>query len=127
MQSKRPHAGAATSFLSVASGQPLEAAGSILQNSKVVIVPDMTSIDETSKIIKGIAQVPPPTPLSATPVVQPAIDVSSCERDYTGCPEHFVNIGPAFGGSTELCAASSEYVGPCASDAYAFGTMSAAA
>merc|ERR1712183_880848 len=49
------------------------------------------------------------------------------ERDYTGCPEHFVNIGPAFGGSTELCAASSEYVGPCASEAYAFGTMSAAA
>merc|ERR1711920_829431 len=51
----------------------------------------------------------------------------SCERDYTVCPDKFVNIGPALGGSTELCAATSGYVGPCADEAYSFEAMSVTA
>merc|ERR1712183_174653 len=118
--------GRSTSFLSIKSGQPLEAAGSILQNSKVAIVPDTKSIDDASSIIKGIAQVPAPTrPLAEHLTGPQPTATDSCERDYTTCPDQFVNIGPAFGGS-ELCAASSGYVGPC-SEACDFGSMTVTA
>jgi len=120
--------GRSSSFLSIKSGQPLEAAGSILQNSKVAIVPDTKSIDETSSIIKGIAQVPAPTGAFGKQFIDPQpVSADSCERDYTKCPDKFVNIGPAFGGSAELCAASSGYVGPCGSEAYSFGSMTVTA
>lgn len=114
----------ATSFLSITSGQPVEAAGSVLQNSKVVIVPDMKSFDAASSIIKGIAQVPAPTVHEYDAHESQPVDVDACERDYTSCPVNFVNIGPVFGGNTEYCAAASGYVGPCASEAYSFESMS---
>jgi len=126
-KSKSSVMGRSTSFLSIKSGQPLEAAGSILQNSKVAIVPDTKSIDDASSIIKGIAQVPAPTRAVEDHLVGPQpMAADSCERDYTSCPDEFVNIGPAFGGSTELCAATSSYVGPCM-EAYSFGSMTVTA
>ena len=76
-------------------GQPLSDAGEVLKNSKVSVVPDMESINEASKIIAGLAQIP--APKSSAPAPSPVM--VSCERDFSSkCPEQFVNVGAIFGG-----------------------------
>ena len=113
-------------LFSLAWGGPLDDAGDVLQSSPVSVVPDTTAIDEASKVIKGLAQIPAPSSINVKGLLDPKLDASveTCDRDYSMmCPDQFVNVGPIFGGTTEYCAASSDYDGPCASEAHTFDGM----
>lgn len=115
------------SCLRMSAGQPLDALGAMLGKTKVAVVPDMTDIEKTSSIIKGIAQEPAPMSVFTKSLIDPLpkLGSASCDRDYSvPCPEHFVNIGLVMGGQNDSCAASTQYVGPCASEAYYFASMS---
>ena len=112
------------------AGTPLDDAGEVLAHSPVSIVPDMEATNEASNIIKGLARMPAPPRIFSKHLIDPQLNlgVDLCERDFKiKCPEQFVNVGLIFGGSTEYCAATAEYEGPCASEAVSFEGMSAKA
>lgn len=92
--------------------------------AKVSVLPDSGAFGEASKIIKQLARIPAPV-YKSDGDAQPDRGTGSCAKDYNvKCPMGFVNVGPIYGGSKEYCAASSQYDGPCISEAYNFEGMS---
>ena len=100
---------------------PLDTIGEIMRSASVDSVPDTTKFDAYSNLIRGLSRVPAPSGLQTLrfdPIS--SYGAGACQRDYNAtCPQQFVVLG-----QTDQCVAGPRYAGPCASEAYAFKSMS---
>jgi len=105
---------------------PMSTMTDLIADTPVSSAPDMTAINGASDIVKGIASVEAPAKAPAALDPRPII-YGSCDRDTSGCPLGWENVGAIYDGATSYCAAGSSYFGPCISEAASFDGKSDAA
>jgi len=114
--------------LSLKQSSIVDIIGSNLADASVDVVPDPSFYSGASDVIKGIAQVPGPSRVLNSRLLDPAVQrANSCDRNFgTTCPQGFMNIGAVKGGSAEVCRAAVTYDTPCNSEVYDFNSMTIA-